>query len=37
MVLDGDVGLVGCLCVGVKTGACVNFMLNGVKTGPWSV
>ena len=32
MVLDGDVGTVDCLCVGVKTEACVNSTLNGVKT-----
>ena len=37
MVLDGDVGTVGCLCVGVKTEACVSSTLNGVKTGPWNV
>ena len=37
MVLDGDVGMVGCLCVGVKTGACVKSTLNGVKRRPWSV
>ena len=28
MVFDGDVGTVGCLCVGVKTGACVNSTLE---------
>ena len=29
--------LFSCLCIGVKTGACVKSTLNGVKTGPWSV
>ena len=37
MVLDGDVGTVDCLCVGVKTEACVNSTLNGVKAGPWNM